>query len=205
MLRAMSRFALLALLIACGNGSKSASNQEKAPEVDKGSDWVAPPPAKGGPTIGGSPGGATDGSAAPTEGMSPGALSRVANPQFHLKPEEGTLTIAKVEAKAGSPVTAEIKLAPGSGYKLATDFPIKLQLEQPTGVKLDKTNMKAGGRNKEQGDAATLSEQSLAFAVPLTPEAAGTYEIKGVFTFGVCEKDSCHPRTQPITIQVAAN
>jgi hypothetical protein len=55
-----------------------------------------------------------------------------------------------------------------------------------------------------QGDAATLTEQGLAFAVKATPDKPGTFEIEGVFSFGICEQDSCHPRTQPIKIQVAA-
>ena len=74
-----------------------------------------------------------------------------------------------------------------------------------TDLKLEKTELSAGGRNKVQGDAAKLSEQELAFAVKATADKAGAYEIKGVFKFGICEKESCHPKKQPITITVAAN
>ena len=53
-----------------------------------------------------------------------------------------------------------MKLAPATGYHVATDYPIKLTLEAPAGVTLAKTELTAGGRNKVQGDAETLSEQA---------------------------------------------
>jgi hypothetical protein len=121
---------------------------------------------------------------------------------MHISPEEGTLTVGKAEGAPGTASVAEIKLAPGAGFHVSTEFPIKLRLMQPSGVKLEKTTLVAGKNGK--GDADTLTEQALAFKVNVTPEAAGTYEIKGILNVGVCEKDSCHPRSQPITIQVAA-
>jgi hypothetical protein len=206
----MSRFVVLALLIggaaACGNGSKSAAEQQKSPGSGSGeaNEIISVP--KG--AADGSATGAVEGAArtgAP-EGLTQEGYDKVvANAQFHLKPEEGTLTAGKAEGTAGASISAEIKLAPGSGFHVATDYPIKLKLMETPGVKLEKQLLTAGGRDKAQGDAATLSEQALAFAVKVTPATAGAYEIKGTFSFGVCEKDSCHPRTQPITIQVAAN
>ena len=127
------------------------------------------------------------------------------DPRFQLKPEEGSITVDQAEGKAGTEATAKLALAPAKGYHVATDYPIKVTLEAPPGVKLAKTELAAGGRTKDQGDASTLSEQSLAFAIKATADKAGSYEIKGVFKFGICEKDSCHPKKQPITITVAAN
>ena len=203
MLPGMSRLVLLApwvsLVIACG--SKTAGDPQKTGEATGGSgeEKIVVPGTVGGPK--------TTEPAAPDDPtkLSEATKQRAQNPAFHLKPDEGTLTIAKAEAKPGVAVTAEVKLAPGSGYHVATDYPIKLWLESPSGVTLEKSFMTAGGRNKAQGDASTLTEQVLAFAVKATPDTAGEYQIQGVFTFGICEKDSCHPRTQPITIQVAAN
>ncbi len=201
MLPGMYRVALLGLLIACGNGSKE---QKPVAAKEPAGEKIAVPTE-----------GAADKGAADTTGgtvaaaddpskLSPATKERAKDPKFNLQPSEGTLTVGKVEGKPGAAGTAEIKLAPGSGYHVATDYPIKIWLEAPDGVKLEKTFMTAGGRNKVQGDAATLSEESLAFAVKATPDKAGTFEIDGVFSFGICEKDSCHPRTQPIKIQVAA-
>jgi hypothetical protein len=205
----MSRFVVLAFLIggaaACGNGSKSAGEQQKSPP--SGSDEKIAVPGVKGSTVGAAEGAGGGSATAPA----PDVLTQqkyddvVKNAQFHLKPEEGTLTSGKAEGKVGASTSAEIKLAPGAGFHVATDYPIKLKLMETPGVKLEKRLLTAGGRDKTQGDAATLTEQALAFAVKVTPETAGAYEIKGTFSFGVCEQDSCHPRTQPITIQVAAN
>lgn len=193
MLPAMVRALAIALVVISGCG-KSASNQDKPQKTTPSGDEeiAVPGGAKATPEGSGSAQ-----PAAPTAGAD--------DPRFHLKPEEGTLTIDKGEAKAGSEATAAVKLAPGPGYHVSTDYPIKLTLEAPAGVTVPKTEMTAGGRSKAQGDAQTLSEQQLAFAVKATADKAGSYEIKGVLKFGICEKDSCHPKKQPITITVAAN
>lgn len=200
MLPAMLRAAAVALVMisACG---KSASNQDKdKPTTPSGDGEVIKVPGGESAALAGSQG-ATEGSAQAT----PVPTQSIDDPRFHLQPEEGALTVDKGEAKAGSEATAAVKLAPATGYHIATDYPIKLTLEAPEGIKLAKAELTAGGRNKVQGDAQTLSEQSLAFAVKATADKAGAYEIKGVFKFGICEKDSCHPKKQPITITVAAN
>ncbi len=202
MLPVMSRVLLLALLIAangcagCGNGSKSPGDQGNAPtKTGDGEKIQVPGSAKGADLQ------PTDTGAQPAGAPTAGAT----DPRFHLKPEEGTITVGKGEAKAGSEATAKLELAPATGYHVATDYPIKLSLEAPAGVKLAKTELSAGGRNKDQGDASTLSEQQLAFAIKATADKPGSYEIQGVFKFGICEKESCHPKKQPITITVAAN
>src|SRR5262245_12638665 len=153
MLPAMSPAAVLALSFAFACG-KSATNQDKAgstPAVGS-EERIAPPSAKGAPE--------------------PSAAG-VDDPRFHLQPEEGTITIDKGEAKAGAEATAALKLSPSTGYHVATDYPIKVTLEAPAGIKLAKAELTAGGRTKSQGDAQTLSEQGLAFAIKATPEKAG--------------------------------
>ncbi|HEY5949729.1 MAG TPA: hypothetical protein VIV40_29745 [Kofleriaceae bacterium] len=196
----MSRVLVLALLIggsgcaACGNGSKSPADKAKPTTSASGEEKIAVPGAKGAADTG-----------AQTEGAPAGGIGTATDPRFHLKPEEGSIKVDKAEGKAGAEATAKLELDPATGYHVATDYPIKLMLEAPPGVKLAKTELSAGGRNKEQGDASTLSEQQLAFAIKATADKAGAYEIKGVFKFGICEKDSCHPKKQPITITVAAN
>lgn len=186
MLPAMSRMALLLVLAtAC---SKSASHPDKtaapAPSADPG-----PAPA------------AAPAPAAPTAATPPAPD----NPQFHLKAEEGTLEVGKAEGKAGSEATATIKVEPAEGYHVSLVFPIALTLEAPAGVKLAKAELVAGGHDKSKGDATEFTEKMLQFDVKATPDKPGSYEIKGTFRFGVCDKDSCHPKKQPITIQVAAN
>jgi hypothetical protein len=197
----MSRALLLALLIwlptsaACAGCSKGSQHSEVQPKpAGSGGEKIQVPGADKGAAATG----------APDQAQAAGTSTAI-DPRFQLKPEEGTITIDKAEGKAGAEATAALKLAPATGYHVATDYPIKLTLEAPAGVKLAKTELAAGGRNKDQGDASALSEQGLAFAIKATAEKAGSYEIKGVFKFGICEAQSCHPKKQPITITVAAN
>jgi hypothetical protein len=173
----MVRVALLSIaLAAC---SKSAGNQEKPS--------AAPPPP------------AAEKAAAEPPKAGCGSAD---DPKFFLKPDEGTLTIDKVDASAGAQATAAVKVAPATGYHMSTDFPISLCLEPPPGVTIAKTAFAAG--KGQQGDADAFGEQGLAFSVKATADKPGSYEVKGIFKFGVCDKESCHPKKQPITITVAA-
>jgi len=172
----MVRVALLSLMtITLAVCSKSAGNQEKpaAPEPAVGTKESAPTPAA---------------SADPCAND---------DPRFHVKPEEATLTIGSADGAAGSEATAAIKVVPAEGYHVSTEFPMKLTLTPPAGVKLAKTEL-------AKADADEFTEKSLALSVKATAEKPGSYEIKGCFKVGVCDKDSCHPKKQPITITVAA-
>jgi hypothetical protein len=185
----MIRFAVLAVVVAglcgaCGSHDKATTPPPAATD-DKAATPVAATP--------------TDTAVKCTSDGPPA----VDDPKFHLKPDEGTLEIGKVEAKAGAEAVAAIKLTPGSGYHISTDYPAKLTLQPPDGVKLAKAALCVGRGDK--GDADALSEQALAFMVKATADKPGAYEVKGMFKFGVCDKDSCHPKRQPITITVAAN
>ncbi|HEX4454445.1 MAG TPA: hypothetical protein VH143_26470 [Kofleriaceae bacterium] len=175
---------IAAALFVAACSSKPAANQDPAAPPG-GGDKIAVPGAKS-PVVGGA--------SAPTD-----------ESRFQLQADEGTLTIDKAEGKAGADLIANIKITPASGRHVSTEFPIKITLEPTDGVKLAKTELTAGGSEKSQGDAATLSEQLLAFAVHASSDKPGAYEVKGMLKFGICDKDSCHPKKQPITIAVAAN
>jgi hypothetical protein len=172
------------LLAACSSCQKSAPAQDKdtvpKAEVVKlpGGDVGAPGGAKGGTPI-------ASGST--------------------LHADEGTLTIDKAEGKVGSELVSNITVTPSSEFHVNTDFPTKITLEPPDGVKLMKTEYTAGGSSKSQGDASAFSEKAMAFAVKATADKPGSYEIKGTFKFAVCKVDQCFPKKQPITITVAAN
>lgn len=127
-----------------------------------------------------------------------------ADPQ-KLAADEGKLAIvAPADAKAGAETVAKITVTPNTGYHVNTEFPTKLTLEAPEGVTLAKTEFKAGGADKNKGDADVFEEQSLELGVKLTAAKSGTYTINGTFKFAVCDKDSCRPKKETIAIQVAA-
>lgn len=199
MMHVMSRFALIVVcvLAAC---SKSAGNQDKVAAVAPSS---------------GSPSGGQDmievpKGSAPTMGKTaqpalPAASPAADDDRMKLKPEEGTIAIvAPSDARAGAEAVARIIVTPGKGYHVNTEYPTKLQLTAPSGVALGKSEFTAGGHDKAKGDADELAEQSLAFAVKLTPSASGSYTINGKFKFAVCDVSQCLPKKEAIAITVAA-
>ena len=86
-----------------------------------------------------------------------------------LKPEEGKLAIdPPADAKAGAEAVAKITVTAGAGYHVNTEYPTKLTLTSPEGVTLAKAELVAGGHDKAKGDADSLDEKQLVFAVKLT-------------------------------------
>jgi hypothetical protein len=192
-IRNMSRCGLLVLCItaAC---SKSAGNQDKVTSL---------PPSTGAADVIAVPQGA-----GPMGGAEPPAQAKPVaqnDERFRLKPEEGNLAIEPPgDVKAGSEAVARITVTPGKGYKVNTEYPTKLTLTPPTGVTLAKDRFTAGGHDKVKGDADTMDEKQLTFAVKLTPAASGTYTINGNFKFAVCDADQCLAKQETIAIAVAA-
>lgn len=187
----MRRLVFVAFVLSiAGSCSKSAGTKEK-PDNTLTTDRVAVPGAKGA-AVGGSP-----------EGQATGGDEK----RFRLQPEEGALAIeAPAGAKAGSESVAKIVVTPGSEYKMNTEFPTKLTIENAEGVTIAKAELKAGGQDKAKGDAEVFEESKMTFAVKLTPAKSGSYTINGSFKFAVCDKagSTCLAKKEPIAIQVAA-
>jgi len=126
---------------------------------------------------------------------------------FTLASDEGRLSIeGAADAKAGGEATIKITITAGDAYKVNTEFPTKLTLENTQGVTIAKAELKAGGHDKAKGDADVFDEKQLVFAVKLTPAAAGTFTVNGTFKFAVCDKagSTCLAKKEPIAIQLAA-
>jgi hypothetical protein len=201
MLPAMSRSLLLIPLLAITLGAYSCGKSASSQDKDTGPTAGGAPETvqfagegKGDPKFPGSKG--------PTTGAPGGAVSGGGST---LHADEGTLTIDKAEGKVGSELTSNLTITPTSDFHVNVDFPTKITLEAPDGVKLMKTELTAGGSAKAQGDASAFSEKSMAFAIKATADKPGSYEIKGKIKFAVCKVDQCFPKNQPITITVAAN
>jgi len=151
------------------------------------------------------PGAKTEGAAPnfgpPGTAASGGAIAGGAT----LRPEEGKLAVEPpAEAKAGSEVTAKVVITPTTAYKVNTEFPTKLELQAPAGVTIAKAQLIAGGPDKAKGDAEAFGERELAFAVKLTPAQAGNFTVNGTIKFAVCDKDTCLPKKEPVSIAIAA-
>jgi hypothetical protein len=188
----MCRLALVALLLA--SCSKSAGTQAKEQPDDTGDQIIVPggKGAKGG---------------GPVVGQSTGAPGGGDEKRFRLQPEEGNLAIeAPAGAKAGAETIAKIVVTPADKYKVNTEFPTRLTLENADGVTIAKAELRAGGQDKAKGDAEVFEESKLTFAVKLTPAKSGSFTINGSFKFAVCDRagSTCLAKKEPIAIQVAA-
>jgi hypothetical protein len=118
--------------------------------------------------------------------------------------DEGTITIDAAKGKPSERLSATITIRPSPGFHISTDYNSALDLTAPTDLSLPLTHYKGGGRTHSKGDFETLSEQVLQAVVLAVPARAGTFSVSGTFKFGICEQTSCHPKSQPITIDVIA-
>lgn len=198
MIRGMSRLAFAAVIALAGcTGCVGCSKAQK--DGDTTNKTVTAP--KGGDDMVAVPGGAKT----PGEQATTGAPEN--NAQFRLSPDEGKLAIElPVNAKPGAEVSAKIVLTAADKYKVNEEFPTKLTLETTKGVTISKAVLKAGGSDKDKGDADVFNDKQLAFVVKLTPAENGTYTINGNLKFAVCDRagSQCLPKKEPIAIQVAA-
>jgi hypothetical protein len=122
---------------------------------------------------------------------------------MHLR-DEGTITVEAAKGKHSEKLSATISIRPSPGFHISTDYNTALDLTAPADVTLPVTQYKGGGRTHAKGDFETLSEQVLQAVVVAVPGHAGTFTVSGTFKFGICESNSCHPKSQPITIDVTA-
>lgn len=199
----MSRFVLASAVVslfalsACTGCSKSAARQEAAGGAQGGATGGTKIAVPGGDTVGG----------AGTTGAPEGASKGADESRLRLLPEEGKLAVeAPADAKPNTEATAKITVTAGKEFKLNTEFPTKVTIETPSGVTVAKAELKAGGHDKAKGDAEVFDEQTLTFAIKMTPTAAGAHTVNGTFKFAVCDKagTTCLAKKEPITIQVAA-
>jgi hypothetical protein len=122
---------------------------------------------------------------------------------MHLH-DEGTITIEAAKGKHSEKLSATISIRPNPGFHISTDYNTALNLTAPADVTLPVTQYKGGGRTHATGDFETLSEQVLKAVVVAVPAHTGAFTVSGTFRFGICEQNSCHPKSQPITIDVIA-
>lgn len=136
--------------------------------------------------------------AAPAE--EPKLAPLVTKPADPPKPsvEDTTFRLA-LEAPAAAPdqpATAELTLEARGGYHVNQEYPIRVDLKAPPGLKLEKTSF-------ERADATAFSEERAAFKLPFTA-ASGSYDLTATVDFAVCTKETCVPdqRTVALALQV---
>jgi hypothetical protein len=98
----------------------------------------------------------------------------------------------------GAEAIARVTVTPTAGYHINQDFPTKLELQPPAGVKVAKASL-------DGEDAEKMDEQVLVFAVHVTPSAAGSFTLPGKIKFAVCKgEEDCEPKRRDVSFTVAA-
>jgi len=90
----------------------------------------------------------------------------------------------------------ELTLEARGGYHVNQDYPIRVDVKAPAGVKLAKASL-------GKPDAATFNEQQASFKLPFSA-SAGAHDLTAVVDFAVCTKETCVPdqRTVALAFQV---
>lgn len=110
---------------------------------------------------------------------------------------ETTLKYEGQSAKAGTKTVATIIVEPTSGRKLNMDYPTKVKLTAPDGVKIEKASL-------AKADAKKFEEKGAKFEFEYTVAAAGKKTITGELKIATCTADDCVPEVAAIKIEVEA-
>lgn len=108
-----------------------------------------------------------------------------------------TVTLAApAKVGKGSQGTVMVEVHPKTGWKLNKEFPTKLTVNEPAGVKVAK---------KEQtvADAVSWAEKAAKWQVEFQAESPGGKDFTGVFKFAVCTETSCDPKKEQLAWNVA--
>ena len=128
--------------------------------------------------------------------LSIAALFLVAMTGNALADADHSTAIKAPSAKVGARAVATISVQPKGPYHINKEFPAKLTIDAPEGVKLEKAKQMAK-------DAVKFEDTAAEFQVAFTPESAGKKLFTGELKFAVCESAStCIPKTEKISFTV---
>jgi hypothetical protein len=105
------------------------------------------------------------------------------------------VNVNKPSAKAGERAVAKISVQPKGDFHVNTEYPIKLTLNPPDGVKLEKTK-------QTKDDAKRFEKAGLDFEVAFTSDGSGTKAFSGELKFAVCTDTECKPTVEKVAFDV---
>jgi hypothetical protein len=97
--------------------------------------------------------------------------------------------------KAKERAVARISLRPKGPFHVNVDYPTKLSMKAPDGVKIE--------REVQRGaEALKFEKGALDFEVGFTADGAGTKSFTGELKFAVCTDTECKPTTEKLAFDV---
>jgi predicted small lipoprotein YifL len=102
---------------------------------------------------------------------------------------------APASAKKGEKATTTVHVNATGDFHINTEYPSKLTVTAPSGVKLEKAKL-------EKADAKKLDKDGLDFAVEFTASETGKKSFTGELKFATCKTTDCAPQTEKIAFDV---
>jgi hypothetical protein len=99
---------------------------------------------------------------------------------------EGDIYVVTIAKKAKG--KASVQITPKKGYHCNMEYPWKIILTPPAGVKLAKAKYK-------KTDASTFTEQKVLFVIPLQAKS-----VTGQIKMSVCDEKQCYMKKASITL-----
>lgn len=96
----------------------------------------------------------------------------------------------------GAEATVTLEVVPKEGWKLNKEFPTKLTVVPPAGVKVKKAEQTVA-------DAVAFADKSGKWSVEFQAESAGGKDFTGTIKFAVCTEQSCDPKKEQLAWKVA--
>ncbi|MET0339696.1 MAG: hypothetical protein ABW252_01780 [Polyangiales bacterium] len=96
--------------------------------------------------------------------------------------------------EAGKPGAAKLVLEARGGYHVNQDYPIRVDLKAPAGVKLTKASL-------SRPDAAQFGEHSAEFALPFEA-GQGAHALTATVDFAVCTAETCVPDQRTVALDL---
>ena len=121
------------------------------------------------------------------------ALAAAALPAF--AGDQYDVNIQVPSAKATEKAVVKVGVRPKGAYHVNTEYPVKLTITAPDGVKLDKDTQR-------KDDAKRFEKTALDFEVGFTASGAGKKSFTGELKFAVCTDTECKPTTEKVTFDV---
>jgi hypothetical protein len=178
--------AVLGAALLSTSCSKSAESKETKPVTAPAPDRVAPAPA---------PAHAPDVAPAGRE-AEPAGGSAMASKTLAETAEYVLAVNTPDDAAAGKAGKVRLTLTPKTGWHLNRDFPTRLSVEPPEGVKVAKPKL-------GKADAVKFSEKTGAeWAVDFTAATRGDKQFGGMFRFAVCTESTCDPKKENLAFVV---
>jgi hypothetical protein len=116
------------------------------------------------------------------------ALPALAGDQYDVK-------VKSPSAKANERAVATVSLSPKGGFHVNTEYPVKLTVTAPDGVKVEK-------EKQTKDDAKRFEKAGLDFEVAFVAGASGRKSFTGELRFAVCTDTECKPSTEKVAFDV---